>query len=244
MTSPRRVLAAFLLVSALLAALVVSNLTILTDMSFFLPTARSAETAALSNDMVQPGSIMMIKLSGPDERTVTMASDTVTRTLRDQKIFAFARNGRPALSKPLRDYFLDHRYFLGSPPDPSTFETEGLHAAIRDGIANLGTTQGWLFRELFPRDPQGRLQELASGLHFGDGPSRRNGVWMTHDGSAMILARLSASAGDLDAQADGLARITAAFQPFAEQSITWSASGPGLFALHASARIQWEMQAL
>lgn len=244
MKSARLVLAASLLVVGLLTALVVSKVTVLTDMSFFLPTDPSPEVAALSNGMVQSGSIVMIKISGPDERLVATASQTVTEALRGQEAFAVIRNGRPELSNALRDYFLDHRYILGPPLDPSGFETAALRMAFRDGIANLGTLQGWLFRDLFPRDPQGRLQQLARGVHFGDGPPRRNGVWMTAAGNALILARLRASAGDLDAQADSLNSITAAFQPFAEQGISWQASGPGLFALHASERIRSEMQIL
>lgn len=244
MRSAHLALAASLVAAALLVALVVPNLTVLTDMSFFLPTARSPETAALNNGMTQPGSIMMIKVSGPDERVVATASDSVTDALRENGTFAFVRNGRPALSESLRGYLLDHRFFLGSSLDTDGFETAGLHAALRDGIAHLGTVQGWLFRDLFPRDPQGRLQQLAHGLRFGDGPERRNGVWMSPDGGALILAQLRAPAGNLDAQAEGLAHITAAFQPFAERGVTWQASGPGLFALHASERIRREMQIL
>ncbi len=244
MKSAHFTLAASLLVAGLLTALVASKVTVLTDMSFFLPTDPSPEVDALTKGMVQTGSIVMIKVSGPDERLVAKASQAVTDDLRGHEAFAAIQNGRPELSKTLRDYFLDHRYFLGPPPDPSEFETAALRRALRDGIANLSTLQGWLFRDVFPRDPQGRLQQLVSGALLGDGPPRQNGVWMTPAGNALILARLHASAGDLDAQAVSLDRITFAFQPFIDKGISWQASGPGLFALHASERIRSEMQIL
>lgn len=244
MTSRRTALAATLAGFAVLAVLVATRLTVVTDVSFFFPADPAPEAAALSGGLTQGGSVMMIRLDGPDVKTVAEASDAVTETLRNAPLFAFVRNGRPHLPADLRDFFLQHHYRLGPPLTTATFETAGLRTAIEDGIGRLSTMQGWLFRDLFPHDPTGRLAALVGGMRGGPGPERRYGVWMTPAGEALVLARLTAAAGDLDAQAAAVAVLDDAVRPFAARGVSWAASGPGLFAHRASQKIQAEMKTL
>lgn len=237
-------LAALLAVLGVLAAVVIPRLSVATDMSFFLPAEPPPPVAALTQGPEGAGSLLMIALDGPGPAALAEASDAVTAGLRTQPGFTLVRNGRPHLPGDLRDFIVENRYLLGPPPDPERLTVAGLRAAVEDGLARLATLPGWLFRDLFPRDPTGRLNDLLADLTRGTGPDRRHGVWMDGDSRALILARLAAPAGDLDAQAAARAAVATAAKPFAAAGITWAVSGPGMFALEASERIRGEMQVL
>ncbi len=224
-----------------LSLLAVSWIRVVTDMSFFLPAERTAQTQALTVGMQRPGSFIMVRVTGDDPIDLVQASDQITRTLRDHPGFAQVQNGRPFLSPHVQAYLMEHRYLLGPDIAPSAFSNHGLQDSIADNIQRLSTVTGWAFRDIFPRDPTGRLRQVVSGLQWQEGPDRVAGIWQDAQGRALILARLHASAGDLSAQSVALDAIGQAVQ---QVGLTWEASGPGLFGLRASQRIQGDMTVL
>jgi predicted exporter len=238
-----RLVAFFVLLAILcgLSLVAVSGVRVVTDMSFFLPAERTAHTQVLTVGMQRPGSFIMIRVTGSDPKDLVRASDHITKTLRDNPAFVQVQNGRPFLSPDIQAFLLEHRYLLGPDISPSAFSTRGLQDSITDSISRLSTVTGWAFRDIFPRDPTGRLRQVVSGLQWQEGPDRVAGIWQDAQGRALILARLQASAGDLSAQSVALDAIGQAVE---QAGLTWEASGPGLFGLRASQRIQGDMTVL
>ena len=224
-----------------LSLLAISWVRVVTDMSFFLPAERTAQTQALTVGMQRPGSFIMIRVTGSNPKDLVQASDQITKALRENSAFVQVQNGRPFLSPDIQAFLLAHRYLLGPDIAPSAFSTRGLQESITDSINRLSTVTGWAFRDLFPRDPTGRLRQVVSGLQWQEGSDRVAGIWQDAEGRALILARLHASAGDLSAQAVAQDAIGQAVE---QAVLTWEASGPGLFGLRASQRIQGDMTVL
>lgn len=225
---------------ALLTALAVATVDLRTDISFFLPDARTAETQALTQGLSQSGSVIMARLSGLPPQDLAALSDRFVQRMRGVEGVALVRNGRPHLPPDLREFLVANRYLLGPPVAPDHFETGSLEAGIARSLAGLGTTAGWAFRDLIPRDPMGRTRTVLTGLGRVEGPARRHGVWMDAADRALILIRLTAPSGDISAQSTALRAMETALA--GETSVRLETSGPGLFALRASERIRAEMK--
>lgn len=242
--SSRLALAASLAALVVLAALVLPRLDVATDMSFFMPSSATPEIAALNHGMTGSGSLLMIGLRADDAAAAAAASDALVRTLRGQPGFLVVSNGRPYLPPDMLNFVLDNSYLLGPAPDMRTLDNPGLQERLHAGLLRLGGVEGWLYRDVFPRDPADRLAEFSVLLRTTEGPDRRFGVWMNDDGQALILARLGAPAGDIAGQAAARTAVSDAVAALGEGALSWVASGPGQFALEASERIQEEMRLL
>ncbi|MDF1749512.1 MAG: MMPL family transporter [Alphaproteobacteria bacterium] len=160
--------------------------------------------------------------------------------MRGNPAFVLVQNGRPYIPPDVQAYLLEHRYLLGSDLSPTAFSPVSLKQSLEQSIQRLATVTGWAFRDLFPRDPTGRMRDVVAGLQWQDGPERIAGIWQDTSGRALILARLHAAAGDLAAQAAAVEAVGLAVTQ-ANSSLVWEASGPGLFGLHASDRIRGDM---
>lgn len=240
------------LVLAALAVGVARTVRVDTDLSFFMPDARTPEVQALTQGFDRAGSLVMLRLDGAPAERMAAASDAVVERLGTEPGFALLRNGRPRLPAAMRGFVMDHRFLIGPDPPADAFTTARLETAIADGIAALSTTAGWALRELFPRDPTGRfravLESLGPGQAMDAGPERRHGVWMDDAERALILIWLSAPSSDVPAQRAARAAIETAVDE-ARRDLDLStlrhvASGPGFFALDAGARIRSDMQRL
>lgn len=233
-------------VAVMLAILVVQTTNVVTDLSFFLPDSRNVESRALAAGFDRPGSLMMVRLSGPSEGDIARISDRLVRLLRADPLVAFVRNGRPWVDPQLRDYLLTHRYLLGPDFGRDHFSEPALKRAIGAELAGLAGAAGWATRDIFPRDPVGRYRAVIPTPPAGRGPERRHGVWMDSDGRALLLIQFSARAGDTAAQAMAMNALNAALA--AERTgwpgLTAEVSGPGVFALRASEKIRADMMRL
>ena len=70
-----------------LSLLAISWVRVVTDMSFFLPAERTAQTQALTVGMQRPGSFIMIRVTGSNPKDLVQASDQITKALRENSAF-------------------------------------------------------------------------------------------------------------------------------------------------------------
>jgi predicted exporter len=227
------------------AAIIVARAHYITDLSAFLP-ANPTPTQQLLVDQLRDGPasrLILIAIEAGDSDRRTHVSTAMANTLRQDPQFASVNNGETLAGQSDREFLFQHRYLLSQSVSAARFSAPGLHAAIGDAIDNLASPAGLLFKSLLPRDPTGELLNIIDQLGSTAGPTTRDGVWVSPDGSrALAVVQTAASGSDSDAQSRAIQAIETAFSAASERSkasdVQLKLSGPGVFGVEARAKIE------
>jgi predicted exporter len=231
-----------------LASLVVARARYITDLSAFLP-AKPTPVQQLLVDQLRDGPVsrlILVAIENGDAGARAQASVATAARLRRDSRFSSVNNGEPATAERDRDFLFQHRYLLSDQVAAARFSEPGLHAAIQDTIDELASPAGLMLKSLLPNDPTGEMLHIIEQLERAPAPMLSDGVWASPDGARTLMVLQTAAGGsDIDAQADDLAAIRAAFAATVRESPALNAaslqlrlSGPGVFAVAARAKIE------
>ena len=239
-------IAAWLALMAL-AAWVVASSRFSTDMSVFLPSEPSARQQILV-DQIQDGTLsrlILIGIEGGSAEQRAQASQRLAQWLRANPAFDGAINADAASRERDFAWLMAHRYVLSDQVTPARF-SDGLQAAIEDGVHQLATPEGLALKSIFARDPTGELLHVLSSLSPGQQPHTEAGVLASADGQRALLMTLSSVAGtDTDALERLLATIRQQFAHItAGQPLHLQMTGAPVFSVEARATIKQEVERL
>ena len=239
------------LLGVLVCAVIVARTTIVTDITAFLPGPATREQAMLA-EQLRDGVAARVILIGIEAASADQAaaaaqrSQQIAAALRSDPRFAFVANGDPAMFGAERDRLFDARYLLSPQVTPQRFSVEGLRAAgARAGghAAIVGGAVG-------EADRGARLHRRAAG-DCGGAQARACTDRRTMCGSMRpaalrcLLATTRAAGFDVDAQADAVAAIRAAFGAAGPaEAMQLQMTGPGVFAVESRRAIQHDAQRL
>jgi predicted exporter len=217
------------------------------DLSLFLPSAPT-KTQELLVEQLRDGALsrlMLAGISGADAAERARLSRVVGEKLAKDPRFAFVGNGAGGGFERERAWIVEHRYALSPNVTPERFTAAGLRAAIDETLDLLASPAGLLVKALVPRDPTGETLAVLERLKPGDEPRRAEGVWTSPDGSrAVLIARTRASGSDIDAQAEAMAAVQAAFDAAQPKAATLELTGPGVFAVRSRALVRHDVERL
>lgn len=227
-------------VAALIGCGVVASRTIIaTDMAAFLPRSSSAAQQALT-DQVSHGAashLVLVAIEGATPDIRAALSRNMATQLRSEPEFIDVANGDENSFTGVHNFIWRQRYLLSADVTASHFTAAGLHAALQNDLALLGSDMGSLLQASLASDPTGELLTLISQLQPASGPRSDNGIWVSPDGgTALLLVHTTAPGFDIDGQQHALHLIRAAFA-HAKAAIPQSDSaslqetGPGVFAV-------------
>jgi predicted exporter len=180
-----------------------------TDMMDFLPRARTLGQAALEAQVNGGGAakLLLVAIDRAPAPALAALSRRLAGRLRAAVDFAAVLNGDDGSLAQTRQFVWNNRYLLSPGTNARAFTVAGLHQALENGLALLGSDFGSVAAQTLPADPTGAAlrfaQDLGMGGHTGDssGPRPVDGVWMSADGhAALLLLRTQAPGFDLDAQ--------------------------------------------
>ena len=248
MTPQRAQIAALWIVCLAVACIVVARARYITDLSAFLP-AKPTAAQRLLVDQLRDGPVsrlILIAVDGADAGARTQASVAIASRLRGDPRFSSVNNGEPVTAERDREFLFQHRYLLSDRVTAERFSATGLRAAIKDTIDDLASPAGLLLKSLLPNDPTGEMMHIIDELERTPAPATSGGVWVSPDGArALIVAQTAAGGSDIDAQADAILAVRAAFAAVPRESPPGNArplqltlSGPGVFAVAARAKIE------
>lgn len=234
-----------------LAAVIASQARYVADLSSFLPAAPTPAQRLLV-DQLRDGAlsrVMLIGIQGGDDMVRARLSKALAAALRNDARFTFVANGEGAGFERERGLLLAQRYVLSPQVTPARFEAAGLRAALLDTLDALASPAGLFLKSLVPRDPTGELLAVIEALQPADGPPLAHGAWASPDGTrAVLMARTRASGADLDAQAEAVAAVEAAFANARGAAGTGEArlllSGAGVFSARSRAMIEHDVTRL
>jgi predicted exporter len=246
----RRGILALWLVAVLASVAIIWRTPFSTDMSAFLPRSPSAAQQVLV-DQLREGAVsrlILIAIEAAPEETLAALSREVAKRLRDGDTFGIVANGEEAGLARDREFLWRNRYLLSPGVTPQSFTSVGLHQALERDVQLLGSELGVVVKQTLPADPTGEMLHLLDELAGQAHPATQDGVWFSRDGSRVLLMAQTLAAGfDIDAQAQAVARIEAAFDG-ARQALPDAAgarlieSGPPVFAVRTRARMQGDAE--
>jgi predicted exporter len=239
------------LLGVLVCGIVVARATIVTDITAFLPGPATREQAMLA-EQLRDGVASRVILIGIEAASADQAaaaaqrSQQVAATLRADPRFAFVANGDPAMFIAERDRLFDARYLLSAQVSPQRFSVEGLRTAAADLESLLRSSAAPLVKPTAARDLTGELLSIAAALKPARAPISAHGVWFDPTGrTALLLATTRAPGFDVDAQAEAVAAIRAAFgKPSTAETLQLHLTGPGVFAVESRRAIRHDAQRL
>lgn len=224
--------------AVLTAVLVLSRVTIRTDMADFLPEGRTPG-ARLMLQQLRSGSatsLVMLGIEGAPPATLARISRSVTTALSRSPLFLFAEDGDQSLfGSDTGQLLLRYRYLLAPGITPQTFTTPALRTSLQNVLRGLESSAAPLVAQFGPMDPPGAFLAV---LRQWSGPSTVRsvqGVWFApHRARALIVARTRADGTDFEGQQRAAAAIKAAFAAADPAGARLLVSGPGVFAREAA----------
>ena len=237
MLAKRAVIALWLLI-AVLAVVVLMRTPLRTDMAAFLPRSATPAQQVLIEQASSGASsrIVLLAIEGAPPATLVSLSKALATRLRQDDVVADVLNGDEAASG-IRNFVWTNRYLISDKVTAERFTVAGLHAALVNDLGLLGTDMAPLLQQSLPSDPTGEILTLLSRLAGPARPHTSAGIWLSSDESRAVLMVHTRAAGfDIDAEAQALSLIHAAFNDAQRDtpgasSARLAETGPVVFAV-------------
>ncbi len=209
------------------------------DISAFFPQETElAHEVLLEQFRNGPGSrILVLGISGADHERRAEISDELRSKLAGETMFSAVMNGElsdeiDAPPEPVASYFLLMRDL--------EYSKTALQSAIDSRLQDLAFGGGTAMLKLIARDPYlatlDILERLAPASMTGD-------MWFAKDGSAVLMLETRATAVDLAAQAEAVARVREVFSGIAGSAeLALEMTGAGAFGVELQKTIRAEAQ--
>ncbi len=212
-----------------------------TDMGDFLPRAHSLGQAALEAQVSGGGAakLLLVAIDHAPAPALEALNKSLASRLRQSPDFEAVLNGDDSSLAETQNFVWKNRYLLSAGTTPQSFSVAGLHKALENGLALLGSDLGGVAAQTLPADPTGAALGLAQSLGGAgtNGPHAENGVWVSPNSQAtLLLLRTKAPGFDLDSQQRAQTRLMQDFTA-ARAAIPGAANarlrmtGPGVFAV-------------
>ncbi len=225
-------------VAALLAALVLSRVTIRSDMADFLPSGRTDAARLLAKELLTGSAtrLIILGIDGAPADTLARISRTMTQRLDRTGLFSVVSNGgEDLLARDAQLVLFSHRYLLSSVTTQAAFAVPALHADMERVLRGLQSSAAPLVQQFGLADPIDAFPAMLRSMIGSSTVRSQYGVWFAADRDrALILARTQASGMDVDAQEAVDAAIRQAFAAAEPQNARLLAAGPAVFARAAA----------
>jgi predicted exporter len=224
--------------AVLAAVLVLTQVTIRSDMADFLPRGHTP-AARLMLQQLRSGaatSLIMLGIEGAPPATLARISRDLTVALDRSDLFRFINNGDTALPGGDTERLLfRYRYLLSPAATPQAFSVPALHADLERLLRGLASSASPLVSQFGLADPPGAFLAILRQWIGTSQVRSLGGVWFApHRDRALLVARTRAGGMDLEGQQRALAAIQAAFAAADPQGARLLAAGPGVFARQAA----------
>ncbi len=244
MKSPARLRVGIWLGFVLACAIIVARSQYGADLAAFLPSSPSPTQRFLVGELHEGvvSRLILIGIEGRGQDELAALSRSLAGRLQKNDRFAYVANGERDGLRADGEFLLRNRYLLSPAVTAQRFTAAGIRHGLELQLDLLSSPTSMLVGNLLPRDPTGEMLQLVDRLQGQGGPEKRDGLWFSADGNrALLVAQTRAAGFDIDAQAQALAQIRAAFaQALPEQhgGARLVVTGPGVFAVESRAGIQ------
>ena len=221
--------------------ILVTRLELSFDLSAFLPKQASlAHDILVEQIRTGPGSrLLVIGINGAKGEQLVELSDQLKQALSVNPAFVTVMNGRfsedtTQVPEPVNSYYLLMRDI--------DYSRDSLRQALQLRLQDLAFGGGSVLLDLIARDPFLATLDIIVRL----APVDMSGdMWISADGSAVLMAETHASSIDITAQADAVKAVQQAFAALpASASLSLETTGVGAFSVELQQTIRAEVTRL
>ncbi|HUN39904.1 MAG TPA: MMPL family transporter [Acetobacteraceae bacterium] len=224
--------------AVLAVVLVLSRVSIRTDMTDFLPSGHTPEARVMLEQLRFGAgtSMIMLGIEGAPPATLARISRSMTTALDRSPLFLFVNNGDASLFGGSTERLLfRYRYLLSPAVTPQAFSVPALHADMVRLLRGLESSAAPLVSQFGLADPSGAFLALLKQWIGASQVRSVDGVWFApHRDRALIILRTNAQGMDLENQQRAQMAIRTAFADNDPGSARLVAAGPAVFARQAA----------
>jgi len=224
--------------AVLAAVLVLSQVTIRTDMTEFLPPGRTPATRLMLQQFRSGAgtSMILLGIEGAPPATLARISRSMTTALDRSHLFLFVNDGNASLlGSDTERVLFRYRYLLSPSVTPETFSVAALHADMVRLLGGLESSAAPLVSQFGLADPPGAFPTLLEQWVGASKVRSVDGVWFApHGERALLVMRTRANGMDLEDQQRAQAAIQAAFAAADPGGARLVSAGPAVFARQAA----------
>lgn len=225
------------LVFVVACAIITARAQVSTDLTAFLPRSPTPAQQVLVEQLREGvvSRLMLVGIEGEDAAALARASKSMAAVLRRDEAFASVNNGENVGMEQDSEFIWHNRYLLSPAVTPEHFTAPALRAALEEALQALGSPAGTFLQKALPADPTGELIRLLDEVTGQARPASRDGVWFSADGKRALMVLQTRAAGfDIDAQAQALERVRAAFAASGSaQTAKLLVAGPGVISVNS-----------
>ncbi|NIM27964.1 MAG: MMPL family transporter [Gammaproteobacteria bacterium] len=242
-------LAAILWLAALAAASawVVTQTSIRSDISSFMPRAKTPVQQLLLTELrAGPVTrITLISIGGASRDALAMQSKAIAARLRASGLFVRVANGEPIVDGAEREQLFAYRYLLSPAVDEGHFSAAALRDALQQRLRELASPLPVFDRPSLALDPTAELRTMLTAWRGSAEPRSYRGVWFDDRGErALLLAHTRVAGFDLNAQEQAQRAVREAAEAAGVAPLALGLSGPGVYAVASRDLIRAETRRL
>ena len=242
MTRAHFSLLTFVLLAAAAVGFLGVRMSVVSDMSAFLPQHADARERLLIEELRSgvAGRLLFAAITGGTLAARVEANRALADRLRADPQFEWVSNGADAVSEDAQRRLFAARYLLSPDVSAARFSTAALRASLLERLQQLATSFGVVSKQWLAADPTGEFLNAMRAWQPPPQVHRVDGVLASADESrTLLVARTRARGDDLDAQALALARVHALFAEVgAGHALSLRMAGAPVHALSARARVK------
>lgn len=235
--SPRLLNLVWLIIAAIMAAIVYLRLDLSFDLSAFVPRQTTLSHEILIEQIRRgPASrLLVIGIGGASRSALADVSDQLKRKLSESPAFVTVMNGDFDADAATVPAPVDTYYLLLRDVD---YSEEALRSAMQSRLRDLAFGGGTMLRELIAKDPFLVSLEVLEQLS----PAEVSGeMWFADDGSAVLMAETVPTSIDIEAQHAAIDVIRTAFQELPNtEDLDIDITGVGAFSVELQQTIRAE----
>jgi len=243
------ILVTWIAIIAVCAGYSFSQVSIVSDVSQFMPAADSKQDQLLLNQLnsgVTPR-LILIALQDEDKNLLSKMSRNYAAKLRQSGLFYRVDNGENMIDKSERTLLKKYRYLLDSNTQANSFTAPALKSVFEQRFNELASPTATFNKQNLREDPTNAFLNVIMTLTQSRGNKTNRGLWFSKDGQrALLLAETIAPGYALEKQQLVLNTLQTAFDDLngRTQTTRLYMSGPSVFAVHSRNSIRTETQIL
>jgi len=242
-------LIAWIAIITLCAGYIVSEVSIVSDVSQFMPAADSKQDQLLLNQLnsgITPR-LVLIALEDEDKNVLSKMSRRYAAILRQSGLFYRVDNGENLIDQSERTLLKKYRYLLDKTTQASSFTVPALQSAFNQRLIELASPAATFNKQNLREDPTNAFLNIILTLTQSRGDKTSRGLWFSKDGRrALLLAETIAPGYALEKQQHVVNTLKSSFEELNSRTKTTRLymSGPSIFAVHSRNSIRTETQIL
>lgn len=219
--------------------------TIATDLSLFLPNSENRQSKLLLDELRegQGSRLILAALTGGDADLRADVSKKLQHQLIADGTFLKVANGSHDFNSEVGEWVYTHRYLLSPTITKARFSKDHLRQELELRLNELRSVINPFDKRWLPGDPTAETQNIFREWTLDHAPEKYQGVWTSRDGSmALLLIETQNSGFDATQQQKVISKIRSIFNKIADNRIELHLTGSAVFSAESRSMIRDEVR--